>query len=346
MNSKKTFIAIAAVLALSSATSAFACSGSPPPHCSCQGGQWINNITNQVYNTTNNTVNGVNGNVGASSSSSATGGNATATGGAGGNGYGGAGGSVTGSGNSSNINTVSGGNATGGSVTVAKGAITGGNQKQNQSQTQSISGSGNSSIAAGAVQNTVTGGAGGSSTIASGAVQSSTSSTASNNGNLNNVGNANAVTGASTSSATADGAGSNTGNGSNNTTINSEYRAAKIPVSTAYSAGLTSGMDTCLGSWSAGGQTAILGLTFGTTKTDKHCEKIKNTHLIAEFSVPAGCAYMLKNIDGARDAFKEVGASCTPPVALVIEVPAAPVATRPLPSTEIPFVTPAPRVHQ
>lgn len=151
--------------------------------------------------------------------------------------------------------------------------------------------------------------------------------------NLSNVGNTSVgdTTSSSNSSASADGAGAgagantgnDNGNNSNNTSIN--FEARKIPVSTAYAPGLTSGIDTCLGSASGGVQTGILGLSFGTTKRDKNCERIKNTHLIAEFNVLAGCAYMLKNVPGAADAFKEVGASCLPPP-VVETAPVAPAA--------------------
>lgn len=115
------------------------------------------------------------------------------------------------------------------------------------------------------------------------------------------------VGGDTSSSASAD----NNGNNSNNTNVN--FEARRIPVSTAYAAGLTSGADTCLGSASGGVQTGIVGVSFGSTKVDKNCVNIKNTHLIAEFSPAAGCAYMLKNVKGASEAFKEVGATCMPP---------------------------------
>ena len=46
----------------------------------------------------------------------------------------------------------------------------------------------------------------------------------------------------------------------------------RAPVSTAYAAPLTAANGTCMGSSSAGGQGAALGLSFGTTWTDTNCD--------------------------------------------------------------------------
>lgn len=328
----KTILSITAVIALFGATAAMACNTSPPPNCSCKNNQWVNNVTNQVWNSTTNTyntnvnnsvnkstnVNGVNGNVGSTSgaTSTATGGTANATGGAGGQGgQGGAGGSVSGSGNSTNTNNVAGGSAT-----IAKGAVTNNNsQQQKQGQTQtatggtsSVTGSGNSSIAAGAVTNTV---------------GSSSTSTASNNGNLSNVGSGNGSN--NTTSASADGAGANNGNNSNNTSVT--FQAAKTyrqPVATAYAASLTSGFDTCLGSVSGGAQTQILGLSIGGTKTDKNCVLIKQTQLLREMDMAGAACFRARMGKEGADidrAMKQAGVTCNvlEPVVVerVVEVP-------------------------
>jgi hypothetical protein len=160
---------------------------------------------------------------------------------------------------------------------------------------------GSATIAAGAVTNTVSGG---SASIAAGAVTNSVS----------------ASTGASTSSATANGNGSGNGNGNSVTT---NYQAAKIPVATAYSASLTSGMDTCLGSFSAGGQTQVLGITFGKTVRDKGCDLIKQTHLLLELNQQrAACVRATLGEEGKliREAMKEAGAECPPLQVPVSEV--------------------------
>jgi hypothetical protein len=311
------------------AQAALACSGSPPPNCSCKNNQWIDNTTNNVYNTTNNTVNGINGSVsaGAGASSNATGGTATATGGNA------TGGSATN--NSTNtqgqaINN-SGNQTSTSSASIAKGAVTNNNTVSGGAGGQGGQGGagGNASISRGAVQNSnvVTGGTS-SASIASGAVQNTVGSTSSVSGVAGGAATVgNVSTGASTSSATANGNGSGNGNGN---TTDVTYEAAKTyraPVSTAYSASLTSGMDTCLGSISAGGQTQILGITFGKTVRDKGCDLIKQTHLLLELNQQrAACIRATLDKEGAliREAMKEAGAECPPLVAPVVEVAPAP----------------------
>jgi len=133
--------------------------------------------------------------------------------------------------------------------------------------------------------------------------QSESVSEASNNGNNSN---------------NSDNSSTNTASG-NTTAVTVQgdsvvYKAAKIPVNTAYAPGLTSGIDTCLGSVSGGAQTSFLGVSLGGTKRDKNCEVIKNAHLIAEFNQQAGCQYVLANVKGAADAFKAAGVTCAPVV--------------------------------
>lgn len=88
-------LSLIAVVGIFGSGAAMACQGSPPPHCHCSGNQWVDDVTNNVYNNTNNNVtnnnnqkttnvNGVNGNISggtASSNSVAKGGNAVAKGG-------------------------------------------------------------------------------------------------------------------------------------------------------------------------------------------------------------------------------------------------------------------------
>jgi hypothetical protein len=186
-------------------------------------------------------------------------------------------------------------------ATGGNASATGGNATQGQSQ--SLNNSGNSTasatggnISSGAVRNTnnnsnvANGGAGGnaSASVASGAVK-----------NTNNQANSNTASG-------------------NDTTVN--YQAPKEyrnPVNTAYSAPLTSGLDTCVGSVSAGAQTQILGLTFGSTKRDTRCELIKQTHLLVDLHQErAACFRAQLGKEGAeiREAMKEAGAECPPQV--------------------------------
>ena len=247
-------------------------------------------------NTWVTTVNGINGNISAGATAGAT---ATSTAGA----------TATNTSNNTNNNSNvanggaggqggKGGNATatGGSATIAKGAVTNNvsqGQGQSQTQTNTVSNSGNATIG--------------------------------------NVGSTSSVGNVSTGASTSDASASNNGNGSNNTTINTEYRAAKIPVATAYSASLTSGIDTCLGSASGGAQTQILGLTFGKTYVDKNCILIKQTHLLREVDQDrAACFRMQQGKEGEaiRQAMKDAGAECPPLVATAVTV------VQPLPPTD------------
>lgn len=64
------------------------------------------------------------------------------------------------------------------------------------------------------------------------------------------------------------------------------YKAARIPVNTAYAAPLVASNDTCMGSTSGGGQGITFGLSFATTWTDKDCvirkdaRFLHNTHRV------------------------------------------------------------------
>jgi hypothetical protein len=188
--------------------------------------------------------------------------------------------------------------ATGGNAAVSL------NNSGNSSATGGAGGNATASIGKGAVQNSnnVAGGS-----VASGAVQNTVSNTVSVAGgpSTSHVGNVAASVGNVTS-------------GSSNSSTDITYEAAKNyrnPVETAYSANLTSGMDTCLGSFSAGGQTQILGLTFGKTVTDKNCILIKQTKLLNENGLHrSACFRMQMDKEGAliKKAMQEAGETCPP----------------------------------
>lgn len=125
----------------------------------------------------------------------------------------------------------------------------------------------------------------------------------------------------------------NNGNGSNNTNVN--YNSPRIPVSSAYSASLTSGFDTCLGSASAGVQTTVLGLTGGKTFVDKNCVLIKQVQLLREMGQEKAACFRARAGEEGKDidaALNAAGVSCqdigkvepvvTPPV--VVEPTPAP----------------------
>lgn len=336
---KRVIMALAAVASLFVATVALAC----PQKCVCNSngtivydGRNTNTNVNGNNNSNSNTQYGapvtqslVNNNSNQSNSnssansgsvSSATGGNSYATGGSA------TGGSVSGSGNSTN--NVSAGNS---SATIQKGAVKNNvtvSPTNNNNVTVSPTITANptatatgGSVAAGAVKNTnnntATGGAGGqggaggtaSAVVAAGAVQSSQSQTQSQTASNENSGN-------------------NTGNGGG-AQVTQNYEAAKIPVATAYSAALTSGMDTCLGSASGGVQIPVVGLSLGGTKVDQNCVLIKQVQLLHALGQDEAACYRAragkegKMID---DAMNKAGVSCkpTPPPAPVVIVTPAP----------------------
>lgn len=190
-------------------------------------------------------------------------------------------------------------------------------QTQGQGQSQSSASNSKANSASTSAAN-ATGGAGGNATVgnttATGGNQSQTQSA---NATAGNVGDTQA------------------------TTVESNYAAARIPVATAYSAALTSGIDTCLGSTSGGAQTGILGVTLGSTRRDKNCEWIKNTHLAAAFSPLAGCVYMLAHVPDMAKAWKDAGITCEmavipppapAPVAVVAPLPQIIYVDRPAPA--------------
>lgn len=125
----------------------------------------------------------------------------------------------------------------------------------------------------------------------------------------------------SQSTSSADNSGNNVGEG-NSTNVNVQgdvYRAARIPVATAYVAALTSGIDTCTGSWSAGGQTAPVGISFGKTTKDENCVFVKKVHLLREFDQRVACEYMRSHDKEIDDAYKTAGIDCPEQVKIVVQ---------------------------
>lgn len=138
----------------------------------------------------------------------------------------------------------------GGAVTFATGAI----------------GGGNGGAGGNAAGGSATGGAGGSATggSATGGDGGNQWQTVDNSGNSSNSGN-------------------NTG--TSNVSISQNYEAKRIPVSTAYAPALTSGIDTCLGSFSAGAQHTVFGISFGKTTVDENCVMLKQARMLHEMGL-------------------------------------------------------------
>jgi len=176
----------------------------------------------------------------------------------------------------SKSNSSSNSSATGGNATVS--GVSGGSVKNSGNSTNTNT-------------NTVAGGTA-SATIATGAVQTSQGQQQQQQQSVDNSGN------------TA---------GNSNVSINQEYKAARIPVATAYAAALTSGMDTCLGSMSGGAQTGILGLSVGGTKKDNNCVLIKQVALLHAMGLDeAACFRARAGKEGKAidDAMKLANVDC------------------------------------
>lgn len=133
---------------------------------------------------------------------------------------------------------------------------------------------------------------------------------------------AGATAGASATGGTATASNSNSNNANNSSNLSSnvtvegdtyihrEARNRRIPVSTAYAAPLTSGIDTCLGSASAGVQTGILGVSLGGTKRDRICETIKLSRELHHMGMREGAVQLLCNDERVRIAMRNAGTPC------------------------------------
>jgi hypothetical protein len=56
-------------------------------------------------------------------------------------------------------------------------------------------------------------------------------------------------------------------------------------VNTAYAPALTSGIDTCLGSFSVGAQHTVFGISFGKTTIDDNCVMLKQARMLHEMGL-------------------------------------------------------------
>ena len=102
-------------------------------------------------------------------------------------------------------------------------------------------------------------------------------------------------------------------NGVGNSTVTVEgAKAPRIPVATAYSAGLVASPGTCLGSASAGVQGAAIGLSIGSTTRDDGCHLIRRAVLLDQMGQPdAALALACLEDDNIREAMTRVGRSCS-----------------------------------
>ena len=125
-------------------------------------------------------------------------------------------------------------------------------------------------------------------------------------GNVQNTTKVDASSGASTSNAEQSQNSSN----QNTTIVEGDEAQKRNPVSMAYAAPLTSGMDTCMGSSSAGAQGIGFGISLGTTWTDKNCVNLKNARELASMGYGAAAVQLMCLNDNVRKAMKAAGTPC------------------------------------
>jgi hypothetical protein len=119
-----------------------------------------------------------------------------------------------------------------------------------------------------------------------------------------------------------------TGNGSGNaTSITQNYQDSRPVVASAYSGSLTSGLDTCLGSVSAGIQTQIVGVSGGKTIVDKNCVMIKQVQLLVQLGYPTAACFRARQDFEIDEAMKAAGIECYEPP--LVTAPQAPTDVNP-----------------
>jgi hypothetical protein len=178
-----------------------------------------------------------------------------------------------------NVNRASGGSATatGGSV----GPVTTTNNSRNSNVNRVSGGAGGAASANNSYSGSYTGSYSGSATATTGSVTGNTSS----------------LSDAYTGEASASG---------NSTSISTPRQ----PVATAYAAPLTSGVDTCMGSSSLGGQGVGFGLSIGTTWNDQNCVMLKKSRELFAQGHPAAATALLCRDGDIREAFRLTGEAC------------------------------------
>ena len=127
-----------------------------------------------------------------------------------------------------------------------------------------------------------------------------------------------------------------------------QTRQYRRPVSTAYAANLTSGIDTCLGSMSGGAQAPIVGLSFGSTKVDKNCVMIKQVQLLKQLGYESAACFRARAGDEGKAidaAMTQAGIVCESVAVQEVSTPAATPATEPV-AEPTPAVEPEKKINQ
>jgi hypothetical protein len=117
--------------------------------------------------------------------------------------------------------------------------------------------------------------------------------------------------------------------------FNETYRE-RLVVASVVAPNLTSGMDTCLGSTSAGLQTQIVGLSGGKTTVDENCVMIKQVHLLIEMGHNTAACYRARQNRDIDLAMTAAGVECREPPSVPRVVP-APSAGQNVEDVPIPF---------
>lgn len=97
--------------------------------------------------------------------------------------------------------------------------------------------------------------------------------------------------------------------------------APRIPVATAYAAGLTA-TGPCLGSASGGIQAAAVGISLGGTKQDEGCNRRYNAQVLDSMGMTDAAIMLLCQDDAIREAMTATGRSCAQGGAKVRPAPA------------------------
>lgn len=100
------------------------------------------------------------------------------------------------------------------------------------------------------------------------------------------------------------------GNQTNTSLQFTENYRERLIVASAIAPNLTSGMDTCLGSASAGVQTQIVGLSGGKTTVDENCVMIKQVHLLIEMGHTTAACYRARQNRDIDLAMTAAGVEC------------------------------------
>jgi hypothetical protein len=148
----------------------------------------------------------------------------------------------------------------------------------------------------------------------------STSRSVSRNNNSNQNRNVNRNTNQQQQSQNANSSANSNSNANASNVFNDRQR---LTVASVIPSSLTSGMDTCLGSASAGLQTQIVGLSGGKTTVDANCVLIKQTQLLIQMGYPVAACYRARlGTDGAAidEAMKLAGIECREPPAVTTPV--------------------------